>query len=226
MEKDQPISVKDAVFKLQLALLEGIQSEDQLFAAGSLISRSDYEDVVTERSITEVCGYPLCCNALPSERPRKGRYRISLKEHKVYDLHETYMFCSSSCVVNSKAFAGSLKDKRCLALDPQKLNNILRLFGNSNLEPMENSGKDGELGLSSLRIQDKTETVTEVSLEQWVGPSNAIEGYVPKKRDNGSKGSQKNTKKGESFMAFYVILCHFLLKSVYLLYRIHLFAYG
>lgn len=196
MEKDQPISVKDAVFKLQLALLEGIQSEDQLFAAGSLISRSDYEDVVTERSITEVCGYPLCCNALPSERPRKGRYRISLKEHKVYDLHETYMFCSSSCVVNSKAFAGSLKDKRCLALDPQKLNNILRLFGNSNLEPMENSGKDGELGLSSLRIQDKTETVTEVSLEQWVGPSNAIEGYVPKKRDNGSKGSQKNTKKG------------------------------
>ncbi|PNY04850.1 hypothetical protein L195_g001281 [Trifolium pratense] len=197
MEKNQPIFVKDAVLKLQLALLDGIESEDKLFAAGSLISRSDYEDVVTERSITNVCGYPLCHNALPADRPRKGRYRISLKEHKVYDLHETYMFCSSGCVVNSKAFAGSLQEKRCSVLDPEKLNNVLRLFGNLNLEPMENSGKDGELGFSGLEIQDKTETGTgDVSLEQWVGPSNAIEGYVPKKRDNSSKGSQKKTKKG------------------------------
>ncbi|CAK8571273.1 unnamed protein product [Lathyrus sativus] len=197
MEKNQPVFVKDAVLKLQLSLLDGIQSEDQLFAAGSLISRGDYEDVVTERSITNMCGYPLCHNALPTDRPRKGRYRISLKEHKVYDLHETYMFCSSSCMVNSKAFAGSLQDKRCSVLDPEKLNNVLRLFGNLNMEPMEHFGKDGQLGFSSLEIQDKTETGTgEVSLKQWVGPSNAIEGYVPKKRDNSSKGSQKNTKKG------------------------------
>ncbi|GAU21904.1 hypothetical protein TSUD_34010 [Trifolium subterraneum] len=198
MEKNPPVFVKDAVFKLQLALLDGIQSEDKLFAAGSLISRSDYEDVVTERSIMNVCGYPLCHNALPTDRPRKGRYRISLKEHKVYDLHETYMFCSTGCVVNSKAFAGSLQEKRCSVLDPEKLNNVLRLFGNLNLEPMENFGKEGELGFSGLKIQDKTETGTgDVSLEQWVGPSNAIEGYVPKKRDNSSKGSQKNTKKDE-----------------------------
>ncbi|KAL5067517.1 hypothetical protein RYX36_018404 [Vicia faba] len=197
MEMNQPLFVKDAVLKLQLSLLDGIQSEDQLFAAGSLISRSDYEDVVTERSITNVCGYPLCHNALPTERPRKGRYRISLKEHKVYDLHETYMFCSSSCIVSSKAFAGSLQDKRCSVLDPEKLNNVLRLFGNLNMEPMENFGKDGKLGFSGLEIKDKTETGTgEVSLEQWIGPSNAIEGYLPKKRDNSSKGSQKTTKKG------------------------------
>ncbi|XP_045808982.1 putative RNA polymerase II subunit B1 CTD phosphatase RPAP2 homolog [Trifolium pratense] len=197
MEKNQPVFVKDAVLKLQMALLDGIQSEDKLFAAGSLISKSDYEDVVTERSIMHVCGYPLCHNALPTDRPRKGRYRISLKEHKVYDLHETYMYCSPGCVVNSKAFAGSLQEKRCSVLDPEKLNNVLRLFGNLNLEPMENSGKDGELGFSGLEIQDKTETGTgDVSLEQWVGPSNAIEGYVPKKRDNSFKGSQKYTKKG------------------------------
>ncbi|XP_058764037.1 putative RNA polymerase II subunit B1 CTD phosphatase RPAP2 homolog [Vicia villosa] len=197
MERNQPVFVKDAVLKLQLSLLDGIQSEDQLFAAGSLISRSDYEDVVTERSITNVCGYPLCHNALPTERPRKGRYRISLKEHKVYDLHETYMFCSSSCMVNSKAFAGGLQDKRCSVLDPEKLNNVLRLFGNLDMEPMENFGKDGQLGFSRLEIQDKTETGSgEVSLEQWIGPSSAIEGYVPKKRDNSSKGSQKNSKKG------------------------------
>nr|KYP49456.1 RNA polymerase II-associated protein 2 [Cajanus cajan] len=197
MAKDKPVSVKDAVFKLQMSLLEGIKNEDHLFAAGSLMSRSDYEDIVTERSITNVCGYPLCCNALPSERPRKGRYRISLKEHKVYDLEETYMYCSSSCVVKSKAFAGSLKTERCLGLEPEKLNNILSLFGNLNLEPVKNSGKNGNIGFSDLKIQEKTETSTgEVSLEQWVGPSNAIEGYVPKPRDRDSKGSRKNIKKG------------------------------
>lgn len=207
MEKNQPVFVKDAVLKLQLSLLDGIQSEDQLFAAGSLISRSDYEDVVTERSITNMCGYPLCHNALPTDRPRKGRYRISLKEHKVYDLHETYMFCSSSCMVNSKAFAGSLQDKRCSVLDPEKLNNVLRWFGNLNMESMENFGKDGQFGFSGMEIQDKKETGTgEVSLEQWVGPSNAIEGYVPKKRDNSSKGSQKNTKKGENLTESFIIV--------------------
>ncbi|MCI02933.1 RNA polymerase II subunit B1 CTD phosphatase RPAP2, partial [Trifolium medium] len=80
-----------------------------------------------------------------------------------------------------KAFAGSLQEKRSSVLDPEKLNNVLSLFGNLNLEPTENFGKDGELGFSGLEIQDKTETGNgEVSLEQWVGPSNAIEGYGPK----------------------------------------------
>ncbi|KAK7278764.1 hypothetical protein RJT34_23800 [Clitoria ternatea] len=197
MAGDQPLVVKDAVYKLQMSLLEGIHYEDQLFAAGSLMSRSDYEDVVTERSITNVCGYPLCRKALPSDRSRKGKYRISLKEHKIYDIQETYMFCSSSCVVNSKAFAGSLQTERCSGLDPEKVNSVLRLFGNLNLEPVKNLGKDGDLGLSDLKIQEKTETgAGEVSLEQWVGPSNAIEGYVPKQRDSDSKGSRKNIKKG------------------------------
>ncbi|QCE05301.1 putative RNA polymerase II subunit B1 CTD phosphatase RPAP2 homolog [Vigna unguiculata] len=197
MAKDKAVSVKDAVFKLQMLLLEGIQNEDQLFAAGSLMSRGDYEDIVTERSITNVCGYPLCCNALPSERPRKGRYRISLKEHKVYDLQETYLFCSSNCVISSKAFAGSLQAERCSALDPEKLNNVLKLFENLNLEQTENVRKDGDLGLSNLKIQEKTVTSSgEVSLEQWVGPSNAIEGYVPKPRERESKGSRKSVKKG------------------------------
>lgn len=194
MAKDQPVFVKDVVFKLQMCLLEGIQSEDQLFAAEYFLSRSDYKDVVTERSITNVCGYPLCCNALPSDCPQSSRHRIAMKFHN--DLQEKYMFCSSRCLHNSKTFAWILKDKRCLVLDREKLNNVLRLFGNLNLEPMKNSG------LSGLKIQEKTETSSvEVSLEQWVGPSNAIEGYVPKQRDGDSKGSQKNIKKGENFMA-------------------------
>ncbi|KAF8401244.1 hypothetical protein HHK36_012176 [Tetracentron sinense] len=197
MEKDQAISVKDAVHKLQLSLLEGIRHENQLFAAGSLMSQSDYEDVVTERSISNLCGYPLCANPLPSERPRKGRYRISLKEHKVYDLQETYMFCSSGCVVNSRAFAGSLQEERCLVSNSTKINEVLRMFGDVSFHDKEGLGKKGDLDFSDLRIQEKVDTnVGEMSLEDWIGPSNAIEGYVPQ-RDPSSKSSHsKNRQEG------------------------------
>ncbi|KAK6159774.1 hypothetical protein DH2020_003155 [Rehmannia glutinosa] len=197
MTKDEVLTVKDAVHKLQLSLLDGIKHENQLTAAGSLISRSDYQDVVTERTIANVCGYPLCGNSLSAERPWKGRYRISLKEHKVYDLQETYMYCSSSCLINSRAFAASLQEERSSTLNPAKLNEVLKLFDGLSLDSDVNMGKNGDLGLSGLKIQEKTDTVAgQVALEEWIGPSNAIDGYVPR-RDRDLKHPQSNNNKGE-----------------------------
>lgn len=193
--KDEILTVKDAVHKLQLSLLEGIKHENQLIATGSVISRSDYQDVVTERTIAKLCGYPLCSNSLPSERPRKGHYRISLKEHKVYDLQETYMYCSSSCLINSRAFAASLNEERSSTLDPAKLNAILKQFDGLSLDSVMNTDKNGDLGFSRLQIQEKTDTeIGEMSLEEWIGPSNAIDGYVPR-RDQNLERQQLNNKK-------------------------------
>lgn len=197
MAKTQANTVGEAVHKLQLALLDGIKDEAQLFAAGSLMSRSDYLDVVTERSIADSCGYPLCPNSLPSERARKGHYRISLKEHKVYDLQETYMYCSSSCLIGSRAFAGSLQDERCMLMNIAKLNEILSMFENLGLEAQEEMGTSGDMGLSKLKIQEKPDVKGgEVAMEEWIGPSNAIEGYVPQ-RDRKLKAlSSKPLMKG------------------------------
>ncbi|PPD89396.1 hypothetical protein GOBAR_DD13680 [Gossypium barbadense] len=89
MAKDRSISGLEAVHKIQLHFLDGIRDEKQLISSGSLISQSGYEDFVTERSISNICSYPLCRNPLPSEPRRRGRYRSSLKEHRVYDLQET-----------------------------------------------------------------------------------------------------------------------------------------
>ncbi|CAN1170659.1 Putative RNA polymerase II subunit B1 CTD phosphatase RPAP2 homolog [Linum perenne] len=189
MPKEQSTSIAKAVYKLQLFLYAGIQNEDQIIAAGSLMSRGDYEDVVAERSYISHCGYPLCKSELPSERPRKGRYRISLKEHKVYDLHETYMYCSSSCLVNSRAFAGILQEQRSLVQNPNKIAEILRLFDPSNLESAEAAWKKPDLAMSNLVIQEKGEVKAgEVPPVDYTGPSNAIEGYVPR-RDAKSKTS-------------------------------------
>lgn len=188
MSKDHSVSIKDAIYKLQLSLLDGTKDESQLFAAGSLMSRRDYEDVVTERTISNLCGYPLCNNSLSSDPQRKGKYHISLKEHKVYDLQEVRRFCSSSCLIESRAFSGSLQEERCSILNAVKLNEILDMFEDLSLD---NSAEDlkeiGDLGLSRLKIQENTETkVGEVPLDEWLGPSNAVEGYVPK-RDRKSK---------------------------------------
>ncbi|CAI9765249.1 unnamed protein product [Fraxinus pennsylvanica] len=162
------------------------------------MSQSDYQDVVTERTIANMCGYPLCINSLPSERPRKGHFRISLKEHKVYDLHETYMYCSSSCLINSRAFAGSLQEERSSTLNLAKLNEVLNMFEGLSLNSKVDMGKNGDLGLSELKIQEKTNNKAgEVSVEEWIGPSNAIEGYVPQK-DRNLKPRQSNNLKKES----------------------------
>ncbi|KAK4339774.1 hypothetical protein RND71_041236 [Anisodus tanguticus] len=197
MAKEEAVAVKDAVHKLQLCLLEGIKDENQLFTAGSLLSLSDYQDVVTERSIVNMCGYPLCSNSLPSERPRKGHYRISLKEHKVYDLHETYMYCSTNCVVNSRTFAGSLQDERSSTLNPAKLNEVLKLFEGLHLHSSEDVKENGDLGSSKLKIQEKMDVKGGVvSLEEWMGPSNAIEGYVPPRDRIVNPGLLKNVNRG------------------------------
>ncbi|KAL6139119.1 hypothetical protein ACLB2K_064396 [Fragaria x ananassa] len=182
-------SVNDAVYKLQLALLDGVKTLDRIYLAGSIISRSDYTDVVTERSIADLCGYPLCSNPLPPEasRTRKGHYRISLKEHKVYDLRETKLYCSSKCVIDSKAFAQGLSEERCDVLDLGKVERVLREFG-------EEKKEIGDLGLSGLKIEEKSGTFSG-KVEEF-GPSNAIEGYVP--RTDRVTEAAKKSKQGST----------------------------
>jgi hypothetical protein len=104
--------VKKAVLEVQLLLLDGIQEYSQLQAAGRLLTKSEYADVVTERSISKLCGYALCNNHLSAENTRKGRYRISLSAKKVYDVQESSQFCHVRCLIASKEFASSLVNDR------------------------------------------------------------------------------------------------------------------
>lgn len=175
-------AVNNAVPKLQLALLEGVETEKKLLAAGALISKNDYDDVVTERSIAGLCGYPLCSNPLPSadSRSRKGRYRISLKEHKVYDVREMYLYCSTNCLVNSKAFSGSLKEERSAVVNEKKIKEVLRVVI-GKVEDVENvESKIVKLfgGLEVKENENVERNIEDVSVGGG-GASDAIEGYVP-----------------------------------------------
>ncbi|XP_038601043.1 putative RNA polymerase II subunit B1 CTD phosphatase RPAP2 isoform X2 [Tachyglossus aculeatus] len=83
-------------------LLEDNITEELLVESGRFISPSHYKDVVDERSIIKLCGYPLCQNKLGDVL--KQKYRISTKTNKVYDITERKSFCSNFCYRASKYF--------------------------------------------------------------------------------------------------------------------------
>merc|ERR1739838_1258874 len=57
------------------------------------ITPEQYDDVVVERSITHICGYPLCSKEL--KPTKKQTYWI--RNNKVYDVEERTKFCCSKC---------------------------------------------------------------------------------------------------------------------------------
>lgn len=61
------------------------------------INQSHFEDIIEERAIIHICGYPVCKNPLFEKDIPKQKYRISMKTNKVYDITARKSFCSNSC---------------------------------------------------------------------------------------------------------------------------------
>lgn len=63
------------------------------------INQSHYDDIVEERSIVQLCGYPMCDITL-TDVP-KQQFVISRIKNKVYDITERKKFCSNKCYKSS-----------------------------------------------------------------------------------------------------------------------------
>ncbi|XP_070602650.1 putative RNA polymerase II subunit B1 CTD phosphatase RPAP2 isoform X2 [Erythrolamprus reginae] len=87
-------------------LLEDDITEELFVDYGRFITPSHYLDVVEERFIIKLCGYPLCPNKL--QNVPKQKYKISTKTNKVYDITERKRFCSNFCYKASKYFEGQI----------------------------------------------------------------------------------------------------------------------
>ncbi|RZC39722.1 RNA polymerase II subunit B1 CTD phosphatase Rpap2, partial [Asbolus verrucosus] len=79
---------------LQFAI-EGKMRSDALFKCLPYINQSHYQDIVEERAISKLCGYPLCSKRIP-DMPKKQFY-ISTKNNKVYDITDRKNYCSNYC---------------------------------------------------------------------------------------------------------------------------------
>ncbi|CAN6349621.1 unnamed protein product [Urochloa humidicola] len=200
-------TVASAVLRVQMALLDGAAASNErlLHAAASLLlSRADYDDVVTERTIADACGNPACPNPLPAAAAAGGapRFHIALREHRVYDLEEARKFCSEPCLVASAALAASLPADRPFGVPPDRLDAVVALV-ESGGGPGEGQGlgfqdADGKKKGEERKLEIKEKEVAgagEVTMQDWVGPSDAIEGYVPR-RDRAVEG-QKPTKQNK-----------------------------
>ncbi|KAJ7540074.1 hypothetical protein O6H91_10G000800 [Diphasiastrum complanatum] len=165
-------AVKKAVYIVQMALFEGVGSESQLQAASALLTEGEYGNVIIERSISQLCGFPLCKQPLQLNSTNRGHYRISLREHKVYDTQEQKLFCSSYCLIASKTFATMLQAAREGTVEQEKLEEIVAAVHGLTL--VSNTLKEDD---ANLKVHESSHS----SFEDFenVGPSDAIEGYVP-----------------------------------------------
>ncbi|XP_004455632.2 putative RNA polymerase II subunit B1 CTD phosphatase RPAP2 isoform X1 [Dasypus novemcinctus] len=87
-------------------LLEENVTEEFLMECGKFITSAHYNDIVDERSIIKLCGYPLCQKKLGIVP--KQKYKISTKTNKVYDITERKSFCSNFCYKASKFFEAQI----------------------------------------------------------------------------------------------------------------------
>ncbi|KAJ1561629.1 RNA polymerase II associated protein 2 [Cladochytrium tenue] len=106
------------VFDHQQSLFEGAVESSVLIGAAKFLRPHQYQEVVVERAASYTCGYPICSNDI-KEMP--GRYRISSRELKVYEITELKFFCSAACFASSQYLKAQLPE------DPAYMRNLSKM---------------------------------------------------------------------------------------------------
>ncbi|BFZ17125.1 hypothetical protein BsWGS_20164 [Bradybaena similaris] len=102
------VECEERAFHIVNNLIDGKVDGPYLIKCGQMISREHYTDVIEERAISYLCGYPLCDHAL-TNIPKK-QYHISTSTNKVYDISERKNFCSNQCLKASKHFCNQIPE--------------------------------------------------------------------------------------------------------------------
>ena len=154
-EEEKREKIRDALMKKKsfqenaLRLVEQLMkpniTREILLQSASVLNQGFYQDCVEERSLTVVCGYPICDNVKPSFE-KKGKFHISLKDKKVYDLAERKLFCSNQC------FKASSFLKEQLETSPLWMQENVKTFQNIKLLDAKTSGADQRLKGDCLNI--------------------------------------------------------------------------
>ena len=107
--KSKVIQGKRKILTVLEHLLDHSVNEEELIDLCKYLSKSSYEDLNVERSLINLCGYPLCKDQIGL--PPKQTYKISSQDNKVYDLTERKLFCSNRCFKSSLFLKQQLEDE-------------------------------------------------------------------------------------------------------------------
>ncbi|GIY17814.1 putative RNA polymerase II subunit B1 CTD phosphatase RPAP2 [Caerostris darwini] len=105
--KEKTLAIKRDVLQTVELMLEENITKDWFLQSCSKLCKQDYVDIVQERSIEHVCGYPLCDNAIININKQ---YHISCTTNKVYDITERKCFCCNECYKASNYIKAQLHD--------------------------------------------------------------------------------------------------------------------
>ncbi|XP_053247740.1 putative RNA polymerase II subunit B1 CTD phosphatase RPAP2 isoform X2 [Podarcis raffonei] len=131
-------------------LLEEDITEEFLVDCGKIITPPHYKDVVEERFIIKLCGYPICQKRL--QNVPKQKYKISTKTNKVYDITERKCFCSNFCYRASKYFEAQISKSPVWLREEERPPEIELL-------------KDGESGHSGKEVKLVNEAINTLDVE-------------------------------------------------------------
>ena len=69
-----------------------------------------WDDIIEERSVAEICGYPFCVNKIRSLQTKRRKYGVSLKKGKLLNIEGRDSFCSGNCWKASSVLRSSLSE--------------------------------------------------------------------------------------------------------------------
>eukprot|EP00116_Pleurobrachia_bachei_P005830 sb/3466092/ len=101
------VAREEKAYRIVERFLENPISSSLLKKALSYINQDVYNDIVEERSILKLCGYPICLGKLPAQI-RKQTWAIDRRTNKVYKLEERVKYCSDRCYSISRSLRDSL----------------------------------------------------------------------------------------------------------------------
>ncbi|NXU50037.1 RPAP2 phosphatase, partial [Turnix velox] len=158
-------------------LLEENITEEFLLNSGKFITPSHYKDIVDERSIIKLCGYPLCQKKL--ENVPKQKYRISTKTNRVYDITERKCFCSNFCYRASKYFEAQISKSPVWMREEEKPADIELL-------------KEGQSGQSGEEVKLCDEVIKASDIENpWISSNPCESGSHDTASDSSSDAEQE-----------------------------------
>ncbi|XP_051855959.1 putative RNA polymerase II subunit B1 CTD phosphatase RPAP2 [Antechinus flavipes] len=181
-------------------LLEEDITEEFLMESGKHITSAHYKDIVEERFIIHLCGYPLCHNQLGNVP--KQKYRISTKTNKVYDITERKYFCSNFCYRASKYFEAQISKSPLWVREEERPPDFQLLKeGQSGHSGEEVRLCDEAVKTSDIENPDRSRSQDESGSSSTNSHSSSddeqgfVSSILPRNKANGTPGRQQPSPK-------------------------------
>lgn len=175
---------KQAQTIVESLLEKGISNEFFLKCVPN-INQSHLEDIIEERAIMQLCGYPVCSNSITEKDIPKQQYRISMKTNKVYDITARKSFCSNKC------YKSAMYIKKQMLTSPLWFREYEQV-PTFNLMPVDASGSMGqEIDVSLVEKIEVEKKSLFTSINDFATAS--LKDVAPE-NDGGSNSGETNKK--------------------------------